>query len=565
MTQFMKELQPSSLEDIIAGISLYRPGPMEQIPRYIKNKNNPLGAEYAHPLLEKILDVTYGCMVYQEQVMQIVRELGGYSFGRADLVRRAMSKKKHDVMEKERKNFIYGIVDDNGSVVVEGAVRRGVDEKTANGIFDEMMDFASYAFNKSHAAAYAVIAYQTAWLKCYYPVEFMAALLNSFMGSSDKISQYVLECRTMGIEVLPPDINESEIRFSVSDGKIRFGMAAVKNVGESAVGEIIAERNSKCIFKSFTEFCERIDGRDINKRCIESLIKCGAFDSLGVFRSRMIAVFERILDGVSQNRKRSLEGQLSLFEMGNVKQEAAVSEDIYPEIKEYPPKMLLSMEKEMLGLYVSGHPLREFENEIREQVTLLSSELGEPVRDDSEEIDATSVRSLKDGMIVTVGGIITEKKTKTTKSNNLMAFITLEDLYGSMEVIVFPTTLVKYSALFLIENTVLVTGRISMKEEEQPKIICEEVRPLRKIEGSSTCEHTRASRLFIRTSEPENSEIIRSVSSLLKYFKGNTPVCFYNDIDKTKRIASQENWVSLNEILLKELKVRFGDDNVKVT
>lgn len=566
MTQFMKELQPSSLEDIIAGISLYRPGPMEQIPRYIRNKNNPSDAEYAHPLLEKILDVTYGCMVYQEQVMQIVRELAGYSMGRADLVRRAMSKKKHDVMEKERKNFIYGIVNDKGVTEVEGAIRRGVDEKTANGIFDEMMDFASYAFNKSHAAAYAVIAYQTAWLKCYYPVEFMAASLNSFMGSSDKISQYVLECRTMGIEVLPPDINESEVRFSVSDGKIRFGMAAVKNVGESAVGEIIVERNNKGAFKSFMDFCERIDGRDINKRCVESLIKCGAFDSFGVFRSRMIAVYERILDGVSQNRKRNLEGQLSLFDMGGGQQQKmTITEDIYPEIKEYAPKMLLSMEKEMLGLYVSGHPLSEFENEIREQVTLLSSDFGSSEGEASEDADTNGVKGLKDGMIVTVGGIITEKKAKTTKSNNLMAFITLEDLFGSMEVIVFPSTLVKYSNLIIEENAVLITGRISIKEEEQPKIICEEVRPLKKAEGIHEQDRPKSTRLYIRTNEPENSDMIKSVNSLLKYFSGNTPVCFYNEQDKTKRMAYRENWVSLNESLLKELKARFGDENVRVT
>jgi DNA polymerase-3 subunit alpha len=304
MTQFMKELQPVSFEDIIAGISLYRPGPMEQIPRYLKNKNNTREIKYDHPLLKNILDVTYGCMVYQEQVMQIVRDLAGYSMGRSDLVRRAMSKKKISVMQEERQNFINGIVGKDGSVVVSGAVRNGVDEATANRIFDEMMDFASYAFNKSHAAAYAVVAYQTAWLKCYYPVEFMAALLNSFLGSSEKVSQYVLECKTMNIEVLPPDINESGVKFTVVNGKIRFGLAAVKNVGEGAVKAIIEERDKNGAFKGFRDFCERIDGRDINKRCIESLIKSGTFDSLGIYRSRLAASYERMIDGIQQNKKK---------------------------------------------------------------------------------------------------------------------------------------------------------------------------------------------------------------------------------------------------------------------
>ncbi len=565
MTQFMKELQPSSLEDIIAGISLYRPGPMEQIPRYVKYKNNPSAAKYAHPLLESILDVTYGCMVYQEQVMQIVRELAGYSYGRSDLVRRAMSKKKHDVMEKERKNFIHGIVDDGGNIVVEGAIRRGVDEKTANSIFDEMMDFASYAFNKSHAAAYAVIAYQTAWLKYHYPVEFMAASLNSFMGSSDKISQYVLECRNMGIDVLPPDINESEVKFSVVDGKIRFGMAAVKNVGEGAVREIIAEKNEKGPFKSFAEFCERTDGRDINKRCVESLLKCGAFDSFGIYRSRMLAVFEKILEGVQQNRKKNMEGQLSIFEMGGAKQEMSVSADIYPEIKEYPPKTLLSMEKEMLGLYISGHPLKEFMDEIKEQVTLLSSDLSMNTAENGEDNENETEKDLKDGMLVTVGGIITDKKTKTTKSNNMMAFITLEDLYGTMEVIVFPSILTRYAALLTPENTVLINGKISIKEEEQPKIICEEVKPLRKTYENAANQKTKASKLYIRTCEPEDTEKMRSVYSLLKYFRGKTPVCFYNEQENTKRMMEQDKWVILDESLLRELRDRFGEENVKVT
>lgn len=569
MTQFMKDLQPSSLEDIIAGISLYRPGPMDSIPKYIKNKNNPGLVEYEHPMLEKILDVTYGCMVYQEQVMQIVRELAGYSMGRSDLVRRAMSKKKHEVMRKERENFIHGIVDENGSIVVNGAVRNGVDEKTADRIFDQMMDFASYAFNKSHAAAYAVIAYQTAWLKNYYPVEFMAASMNSFLGSSDKVSQYVQESRSMGIDVLPPDINESDVRFSVSNGKIRFGMAAVKNVGEGAVTELITERNLKGCFRSFRDFCERTDGRDINKRCVESLIKCGAFDSLGVYRSKLTAVFDKMMDGISQSRKRNMEGQLSLFEIpGSVenRRETPASDEVWPEIKEFPPKMLLSMEKEMLGLYVSGHPLMEYEREIARRVTLLSSDLGGASEEDGEASGQEAVKNVTDGMVVTVGGIITGKKTKTTKSNNLMAFVTLEDLYGIMEIIVFPTILARYRELLADENIVLIGGRISIREEEQPKIICEEVSLLRRDEEIDCGSLNQPERLYIRTDEPEDSRMMVSSMYLFKFFKGDTPVYFYNEKNREmpKRVVDSEYWVNLNDGLLLELKRRFGEDNVKV-
>lgn len=567
MTQFMKELQPSSLEDIIAGISLYRPGPMDSIPKYIKNKNHPGLVEYEHPYLEKILDVTYGCMVYQEQVMQIVRDLAGYSMGRSDLVRRAMSKKKHEVMRKERENFIHGIVGEDGTIIVNGAVRNGVDEKTADRIFDQMMDFASYAFNKSHAAAYAVIAYQTAWFKHYYPVEFMAASMNSFMGSSDKVSEYVHECRGMGIEVLPPDVNESDVRFSVSGNKIRFGMAAVKNVGEGAVIELIAERDSGGPFKSFRDFCERIDGRDINKRCVESLIKCGAFDSMGVFRSRLATVYEKMLEGISQNRKRNMEGQLSLFEMaaGGRERSEMASEEAWPEIREFPPKMLLSMEKEMLGLYVSGHPLMEYEKEIARSVTLFSSELGEAPEEDAEGT-GQAPKSLNDGMPVTVGGIITGKKTKTTKSNNLMAFVSLEDLYGIMEVIVFPTVLARYGELLTDENIVLVRGRISVREEEQPKIICEEVSTLKRDDESGRNPRNQPEKLYIRTDEPENGRMLASVMSLFKFFKGDTPVCICSEKNKDapKKVVDSEYWVKLNESLLLELKRRFGEENVKV-
>ncbi|MFY9506181.1 MAG: DNA polymerase III subunit alpha, partial [Caldicoprobacterales bacterium] len=354
MRQFMKELKPTSFEDIIAGISLYRPGPMDQIPRYIDNKNHPDNIIYTDPKLAPILSVTYGCMVYQEQVMQVVRELAGYSLGRSDLVRRAMSKKKTEVMEKEREHFIYGIVAEDGTVHVPGALRRGLTVEKANQIFDEMMEFAKYAFNKSHAAAYALVAYQTAWLKNYYPVQFMAALITSVMGNSSKVAAYIQYCRKNNIEVLKPDVNESFAKFTVIDNKIRFGLAAVKNVGTPAIQAIIDARTKKGRFKSFTDFCHKVEGSGVNKRLVESLIKCGAFDSLGVYRSQLMAVYEKVLDSISQDRRRNIEGQLSLFADQT---SAAVNEDILPDIKEYSQDTLLMMEKEMTGLYISGHPL----------------------------------------------------------------------------------------------------------------------------------------------------------------------------------------------------------------
>jgi DNA polymerase-3 subunit alpha len=580
MTQFMKDLVPTSMEDIIAGISLYRPGPMDSIPKYLRNKNFPGEVEYEHPLLEGILDVTYGCMVYQEQVMQIVRDLAGYSYGRSDLVRRAMSKKKHEVMQKERENFIHGIVDSDGNVVVKGAVRNGVDEKTANRIFDEMMDFASYAFNKSHAAAYAVVAYQTAWLKFHYPVEFMAALLNSFLGSNDKVSQYVHECKQMGIDVLPPDVNESDVKFTVVNGKIRFGMAAVKNAGESAIRGLIAEREAKGPFTGFSEFCERIADKDINKRCVESLIKCGAFDSLGVYRSKLMAVYEKLLDGIQQSRKGKVDGQLSLFEIPG-EAESFKAEDNFPDLREFSTKMMLTMEKEMLGLYVSGHPLKEYEEEILRETTLSSADLAGNGDETEGEGIAAGGKNLSDGQLVTVGGIITEKKTKTTKSNNLMAFVTLEDLYGTMEVIVFPTVLSRNSGLLVNENTVFVEGRISLKEDEQPKIICDSVRPIRKANsegilqepgrnaagGANTAAHAHTgAKIYIRTQELPESELLRSTFSLLQYFSGTTPVffCHADDMGNISKTDFGEFHVNAENTLLRELSDRFGEENVRV-
>ncbi|MDP4092567.1 MAG: DNA polymerase III subunit alpha [Bacillota bacterium] len=564
MKQFLKELQPSSLEDIIAGNALYRPGPMDQIPTYLKNKNNPAGIKYDHPLLENILDVTYGCIVYQEQVMQIVRDLAGYSYGRSDLVRRAMSKKKVSVMEQERQNFINGITDSDGNIVVNGAVRNGVSSEVANRIFDEMMNFASYAFNKSHAAAYAVVGYQTAWLKYYYPVEFMAALLNSFLGSSDKISEYVHECKEMNIEVLPPDINESDVRFTVVNGKIRFGMAAVKNVGESAVRSIIEEKNKNGSYKSFMDFAERAGSRDINKRCIESLIKCGAFDSLQVFRSKLMAVYEKVIDGIQAARKRNMEGQLSIFEFSAPQKEMNITSEDYPDIKEYPPKMLLSMEKEMLGLYISGHPLSEYEAILNGRVSFFSKDIGASESEEGESIQETE-KNFQDGMAVKVGGIIAGVKTKTTKSNSLMAFVQLEDLFGTMEIIVFPAILTKYGSMLQEENMVFINGRISVKEEEAPKIIADSVEPLRAESGKynePSAKEAKGPKLFLRVHNSQDKEFVDSLTAMLEFFNGNIPVYIYDG--GKKPMDTGKYLVNLNNVLLAELVSRLGDENVKV-
>lgn len=546
MTAFMKELKPSCLEDIIAGISLYRPGPMDQIPRYINNKNNPESVEYDHPLLENILKVTYGCIVYQEQVMQIVRDLAGYSMGRSDLVRRAMAKKKMDVMIKERKSF------------VEGAKEKGVDEFTANRIFDQMLDFASYAFNKSHAAAYAVVAYQTAWLKCYYPVEFMAALLNSFLGNTEKIAQYVSEAKKMNIEVLAPDINESELKFSVKNKKIRFGLVAVKNVGENAVNGIIDERNKNGRFASFADFCSRVAHLDVNKRCVESLIKSGAFDSMGIKRSVLMSVYEKMMDSVEQIRKRNMEGQMSIFDIAQGTEKRNVIDESYPDIKEFPKKMLLAMEKEMIGLYVSGHPLDDLRELIESIITIKSTELAEiKMNDEDNSQDYDINNKFEDGMQAVIAGIVSDKKVKTTKTNKVMAFINIEDLWGNIEVIVFPSTLSKYSSILIEDNIVVIKGRLSIKEEEQPKIICEEAEPL---------IMKKSEKLYIRLRQPLKDDEQKALYSLFKYFSGNTPVCLYHDYGEEKRrenLPHYEN-VSLENVLIEELMRRFGEENIKV-
>jgi DNA polymerase-3 subunit alpha len=541
MKQFMTELKPKNLEDIIAGISLYRPGPMDQIPRYLANKNHPESIVYDHPLLKPILDVTYGCMVYQEQVMQIVRDVAGYSLGRADLVRRAMAKKKMDVMEQERKNFIYGMVDDEGNVIVPGALRNGLDEATANKLFDEMLDFANYAFNKSHAAAYAVIAYQTAYLKRYYPVEFMAALLNSFVDNLDKVAFYVQVCRKMGIKVLPPDINESDSYFTVVEDKIRFGLSAVKNVGLNMTMEIVSERERNGKFKSVVDFFERMQDSQLNKKAVESLIKAGAFSSFGVRRSQLLSAYDKLMENIKKNRNNNLNGQISLF--GEVEQTHGVGFE-FPDLEEFPKSRLLSMEKETLGLYISGHPLEEYMEDIPKitNATTLDFKVSE------EEMFQPK---LQDNQEVVIAGVIATKKIKFTKNNNIMAFVTIEDLYGTVEVIVFPTVYEKYSSIIKEDNPVVVRGKVSLKEEEEPKILCDEIKPL---------SQAIVKKLYLNLQDSTKIEIVKQI---LRKNPGNMPVVLKLN-SKKLLAANRDLWVNGSKELIKELHAVLGEENVKV-
>ena len=487
MTNFMKELKPDCLEDIIAGVSLYRPGPMDQIPRYIRGKQNPGHNEYTHPSLEPILNVTYGCMVYQEQVMQIVRDLAGYSLGRADLVRRAMGKKKLDVMAKEREVFINGQVDENGNVIVPGCVRNGIDAESANKIFDEMAEFAKYAFNKSHAACYAVVAYRTAYLKAYYPAEFMASMLNSFLGNLDKVPAYIDECKKLGIEILKPDINMSSTKFTVENGKIRFGLGSIKNVGIQPVENIIKEREQNGKFTSFTDFCERMAGEAVNKKCVESLIKAGTFAEFPETRATLLSSFEIIIDTIQSYNKKGMNGQVSMFDLGSSAEEENNLNEIkynFIESPELSEKELLSMEKEMLGIYVSGHPLEKIRDQIIATTTINSlqihetdeinsvSEIGENVMD----ISVKESEKFTDGQDVKIAGIITSVKKKYTKNNKIMAFVTLEDLYGTAEIIVFEPTYLKSQDILIEENIVAIDGRLSIREDEETKIVARDIK-----------------------------------------------------------------------------------------
>ena len=474
ITSFMKELKPDCFEDIVAGVSLYRPGPMDQIPRYIKGKMNPGHNEYTHPALEPILNVTYGCMVYQEQVMQIVRDLAGYSLGRADLVRRAMGKKKLDVMEKEREVFINGQVDENGNVEVPGCVRNGIDAISANKIFDEMSEFAKYAFNKSHAAAYAVVSYRTAFLKRYYKEELMAATLNSFLGNLDKIPVYIQDCKDMGIEILNPSINQSYTRFTVVNNKIRFGLGSVKNVGVAVIDSIVRERDLNGPYESFTSFCERVKDESINKRCIESLIKAGAFDEFGKTRATLLASFETIIDTINNESRNKIANQVSMFDLMEETEEIIETQKYtFIEKEEMPEKELLILEKEMLGVYISGHPLDKIRDLIAKKANISTLDM---IKMNEEIEEFGEPQNFKDGQTIKFVGVISKVNKKFTRKNTTMAFVNLEDFYGMAEVVIFDTVYSKSSHFIVDDNIVLVEGRLSVREDEPVKIVATSVK-----------------------------------------------------------------------------------------
>lgn len=552
MKSFMKELKPDTLEDIIAGIALYRPGPMDQIPRYIHNKKNPDQVVYKHPLLENILNVTYGCMVYQEQVLQIVRELAGYSLGRADTMRRVISKKKVEAMKVERQNFIYGLKDDDGNVIIEGCIARGIAEETAISIFDEIRDFANYAFNKSHAAAYAFITYQTAYLKTLYPVEYMAALISSVEDTA-KINEYIINCNEMGIQCLPPDINKSADTFTVEGNSIRFGLSVVKNAGRSFIVRLAEEREKNGLFKSFSDFVNRMVGQDMNKRAVEGLIRCGAFDSMGIYRSQLLSVFESVIDGTAKSQRDNVAGQMSLFDFAEPEDTAA---DIdFPNISEYPKNELLKMEKETIGIYLSGHPMEAYAAKVAEITPYTIGNILSSVEIDEDGNYKQIEGGLRDNDHITVCGIIETRKNKTTRKNAQMAFISLEDVYGAVEVIVFPKTLSVYSPKLQEGNIVVVSGRISIREEEEPKLLCEAVSLIDEVTASKT--------LYINL--PEKSAVyLGQVKNVLTQYQGTTPVSLHFADTKQYMKAPQNLWVNPTEEAMRVIISMFGEKNVKL-
>ena len=542
MKNFMKELKPRSLEDIIAGISLYRPGPMDFIPQYIKGKNHPELITYDCPQLEGILEPTYGCIVYQEQVMQIVRDLAGYTLGRSDLLRRAMSKKKGDVMLKERQNFVYG----NPEEGVPGCIANGIDEKIANKIYDEMIDFAKYAFNKSHAAAYAVVAYQTAWLKHYYPVEFMAALMTSCIDNPSKVSEYIYTCRQMGIKILPPDINKGIGTFSVDGGNIRFGLAAIKSIGRPMIELLTEERKERGDFRNLKDFIDRMSGKEINKRTIENFIKSGSFDSFRGTRKQHMIIYAQVLDQVNQEKKNSMTGQMSLFDL--VDDDMKADFDIpLPDVGEYEKEMKLAFEKEVLGVYLSGHPMEDYEEKWRKNIsrTTLDFQI-------DEETGRTKVR---DGARETVGGIIAAKTTKYTRTNQLMCFLTVEDLAGTVEIVVFPRDYEKYRQYLEEENKIFVRGRVSEEDDAPSKLICEKVIPF---------EQTKKELWLQFADKAAFLEDEDRIYDMLAGSDGNDQVVIYCKAERAvKRLPANRN-VRVEPGLLSRLTNYLGESCVKV-
>lgn len=542
MKSFMKELKPENLEDIIAGISLYRPGPMDFIPKYLKGKNDKSSITYDCPQLEAILKPTYGCIVYQEQVMQIVRDLAGYTWGRSDLVRRAMSKKKGEVMERERQNFVYG----NPEEGVTGCIHNGIDEKTANTIYDEMIDFAKYAFNKSHAAAYAVVSYQTAYLKYYYPMEFMAALMTSVIDNITKVSEYILSCRQMGMKILPPDINEGESGFSVHGDSIRYGLSAIKSVGKSVVAEIERERSERGYFTSLEDFVDRMSNKEVNKRTLESFIKSGALDSLPGTRKQKLLVSGQLLDQKNKEKKSVLEGQMSMFDF--VAEEDKSSFRItFPNVGEFSKDELLAYEKEILGIYVSGHPIEAYEGLWRKNVTAMATDF---IVDEE-----TGSARVTDGGYATIGGMITGKTVKTTRNNKMMAFITVEDLVGSVEVIVFPKDYESKRELLNQDAKVFIQGRVSVGDDPVGKLICERVIPFDSVPRELWLQFADKESYF--ACEPEILEILKSS-------EGQDQVVIWLKKERAKKLLPA-NWnILADQEIIATLTKKLGEENVKL-
>lgn len=541
MKSFMKELKPESLEDIIAGISLYRPGPMDFIPKYLKGKNDPVAITYTCPQLEHILKPTYGCIVYQEQVMQIVRDLAGYTLGRSDLVRRAMSKKKADVMARERKNFVYG----NEEEGVKGCAANGIDEKTANQIFDDMTDFAKYAFNKSHAAAYAVVAYQTAYLKYYYPREFMAALMTSIMDNVTKVSEYILACRNMGIGILPPDINEGVSGFSVSGNSIRYGLSAIKSVGRAVVDVIISERETGGPFSTLEDFVSRMSNREVNKRTLESFIKSGSLDSLPGTRKQKLYVSSELLENKAREKKTVMEGQMSFFDIAP-EEDKGNFQVSFPDVGEFDKETLLAFEKETLGIYVSGHPMEAYQELWQKNVTARTSDF---------IVDEDGHTVVEDNSIVVVGGMITAKKVKTTRTSQLMAFVSLEDMVGTVEALVFPKIYEKNKQYLTEDSKVFLRGRASIGDDPVGKLVCEEVIPFSAIPNE----------LWLQFEDQEFYErTVDSVMAVLRESEGKDRVVMYLKKERKLRRLSPSWAIDAQGRLLEELYTLLGEKNVKV-
>ena len=542
MKSFMKELRPENLEDIIAGISLYRPGPMDFIPRYLKGKNDKDSITYECPQLEHILGPTYGCIVYQEQVMQIVRDLAGYTMGRSDLVRRAMSKKKAAVMEKERQNFVYG----NPEEHVKGCIENGIDERTANHIYDEMIDFARYAFNKSHAACYAVVAYQTAYLKYYYPKEFFAALMTSVMDNVNKVSEYILTCRQMGIRILPPDINEGQSGFSVSGDAIRYGLSAIKSIGRNVVDEIIRERKNNGLFTSIDDFVERMGGREVNKRTLENFIKAGAMDSLPGNRRQKTMIAPELLDQKNKDRKNVLEGQLSLFDFA-AEEEKQQYQITMPNVPEFPKGELLAFEKETLGIYVSGHPMDEYLETWKNSITAKTTDF---------MVDEESGKAVvEDGVRATIGGMITAKTVKLTKNGQQMAFVTLEDMVGSVEVIVFPRDYESKKQLLNEDAKVFISGRTSIGDDPVGRLICEQVIPFDQVPKD----------LWLKfTDKTQYDALWPTVTNILRGSDGHDTVIIYLEKERAKKVLPANWHVAASAAVTESLGKIIGEKNVKV-